>query len=511
MSSIIKQTLRELNRRDFIKSAAWGAALSGCSVSRVNTTKKRKPNLLFLWTDEQRADTMAAYANRKIHTPNLNRLSAQSVVFEKAYVTQPVCTPSRSSVMTGLWPHTTGCIKNNVPLPLDIPCFVELLNDPDYCTAYMGKWHLGDELYRQHSFDEWVSIEDVYNKHFRPGRDRSKRSDYHHFLLEKGYQPGSHNRFSRSFAARLPIEQCKPKFLELKACDFLHRHQHEPFMLYVNFLEPHMPFFGPLDNEHAPAKVTLPSNFNDPLEENEPLRYRVSREACMEKYGREEKDIRALIARYWGLVTQVDRSVGAILQTLDDLGLADDTIVVYTSDHGDMMGAHRLVTKSVMYEEAVKVPWLMRIPQMQSRVLKNPVSHIDMVPTLLELMGKNPADSLPGQSLIPLMQGGNVKQDHVFIQWNPDSGSLKVKSDGTSLACQEELQRVKKEHSRAIISPDGWKLSLSDADKCQLFNLKDDPGETTNLFDSARHQHIIRRLTKKIHNWQKSVQDKVNV
>jgi len=508
----------KMNRREFVKTIGMGAAglvTQGCAgISQsVSNRKRNKPNLLFIWTDQQRADTMAAYGNTKIQAPNLNKLASESVVFEKTYVTQPVCTPNRSAVMTGLWPHTSGCTANNIPLPQDIPCLPEIVNDPDYRTAYMGKWHLGDEVFAQHGFEEWFAIEDTYTKYYRKERDRSKRSHYHHFLIEHGYKLDSGNKFSRSFAAKRPLEHCKPKFLEIKACEFLRRNRNEPFILYINFLEPHPPYFGPLDKEHDPEEVELPANFRDPLEENEPLRYRIKREQCRKKYGSEEKGIRSLITKYWGLVTQVDLSVGAILKALDDLGLADNTIVVYTSDHGDMMGAHHMVGKTVMYEEAVRIPWLIRIPQMKrmARVISNSVSHIDMVPTVLELMGSKADENLPGQSLVPLIKGGQIGQDHVYIEWNPNNGALKVKKGGTSLASKEELKRAGNEHSRAVISPDGWKLCLSDADKCQLFNLNKDAGETVNLFDSGLHRDVILRLTRKIHEWQESVNDKVKV
>lgn len=501
-------------RREFITGAAGVAALgAGAVMGRAagRARAEKKPNLLFIWTDEQRADTMAAYGNRTIHTPHLNRLAGESVVFRRAYVTQPVCTPNRSAVMTGLWPHTTGCVKNNVPLPSNVPCLPELLADPDYCTAYMGKWHLGDEIFAQHGFEKWVSIEDGYSRYYSEGRDRDRRSDYHHFLVDRGYEPDSGGKFSRGFAARRPIEHCKPAFLEMKACEFLRRHRTEPFILYINFLEPHMPFFGPLDNEHDPSEVMLPENFRDPLEANEPLRYRIIREYCRAKYGRSEGDIRALIARYWGLVTQVDRSVGAILKTLDDLGLADHTIVVYTSDHGDMMGAHHMVEKSVMYEEAVRVPWLIRVPQASHRVVSGPVSQIDTVPTLLDLMGRPRDAGLPGRSLVPLLKGRDVERSHVYVEWNPNSGAMKVKPGGTKLASKEEMKHLEGECSRAVISPDGWKLCLSDRDTCQLFDLGRDPGETSNLFDSGRHQDVIARLRKRIHQWQASVADNVAV
>jgi len=269
-----------------------------------------------------------------------------------------------------------------------------------------------------------------------------------------------------------------------------------------------MPFSGPLNDEYDPSEVNLPPNFNDPLEDDEPLMYRLIRD-YQKKNGREgfpvktEKDLRRVIANYWGLVTEVDLSVGAILNALEDLGLTDNTIVVYTSDHGDMMGAHGLLGKGVMYEEAVQVPWLMRIPQMGRRlhIIENRVSHIDLVPTLLDLMNINTEISLPGQSLVPLIKGKSIEENHVFIQWNYLS---KVRKSGEALPAQKAF-------FRAVISPDGWKLSLSDNDKSQLFDLNKDPYETKNLFYSGKHQDVINRLTKKVHKWQHSVNDKVKV
>ena len=106
---------------------------------------QRKPNLIFFLPDQQRADTIACYGGKKVHAPNLNKLAAESVVFERAYVTHPVCTPSRSSLMTGTWPHINGCTRNSVPLDRRFRSFAEMIDDKDYRTAYMGKWHLGDD------------------------------------------------------------------------------------------------------------------------------------------------------------------------------------------------------------------------------------------------------------------------------------------------------------------------------------------------------------------------------
>lgn len=508
----------KISRRNFVKRSVAAAPMAGLFPHMLTSkSRARKPNLLFLWTDEQRADTMKAYGNPVIHAPNLNKLATECVVFDKAYVTQPVCTPSRSTVMTGLWPHQNGCVQNNVALQHETPTLPKLIGDADYRTGYFGKWHLGDEIFAQHGFEEWRSIEDTYREYYGDDRDTNARSSYHHFLRELGYEPGEEDGvFGRGFAARLPIEHCKPRFLEQETCAFLDRHRNEPFILYVNFLEPHMPFYGPLNNEHDPSMITLPANFDDPLEDNEPETYRQRRQNLLDRDDYDGHDLkteagwRNLIARYWGLVTQVDRSVGAILERLERLGLADDTIIVYTSDHGDMMGSHKMLAKSVMYEEATRVPWLMRVPGMgrNERHIACPVSHIDLVPTLLEIMGAKRDHDLPGKSLRRLMRGKHAGADEVYIQWtDPDPYTPGRNPYGRSRIPQDPPGN----HVRTVVSPEGWKLSIHTADKNQLFDLRADPGETTNIYDIADSHAVIQRLTQSIRSWQERVSDTLSL
>ena len=283
-----------------------------------------KPNLLFIWTDQQQASTLAAYGNDRIRTPNLNRFSQNAYVFRNAYVTQPVCSPSRASIMTGVYPHSHGVTENNIPLSKEVLVFPELMNDTSYYTAYMGKWHLGDEIFNQRGFDEWAAIEDNI-EFYSDERDRTERSAYHHWLLDKGYTPDDTPRdtsgigsvFGRGTAARLPLEHCKPKFLEEKAIDFLKRNQDRPFMLYINFLEPHSPYFGPFDSIHSPQEVYLPQSFHHIVTDDFHLRYLDKQQKYLSL---DEEYYRDLIAKYWGLVTQVDLSVGAILDELKAWG-----------------------------------------------------------------------------------------------------------------------------------------------------------------------------------------------
>ena len=176
-----------VDRREFLKTAVAAPLAAGFTAAR--QARSGKPNLLFLWADQQRPDTMRVYGNTQVHAPNFNKLADECVVFQNPYSTQPVCTPARSSVLTGLWPHTNGCVTNGIQLPKTTPAFPELLADSDYRTGYFGKWHLGDELFPQHGFEEWVSIEDIYGRSFSTDRDRDQRSTYDQFLRERGFKP----------------------------------------------------------------------------------------------------------------------------------------------------------------------------------------------------------------------------------------------------------------------------------------------------------------------------------
>jgi len=492
----------EISRRSALRGAL-GLATAPAALQGARRSAGDKPNLLFLWTDEQRADTMAVYGNYRFRVPVMNRLAARSIVFDRAYDTQPVCTPARSSVMTGLYPHQNGLLNNNIPLRPDTKTFPELLADSAYRTGYFGKWHLGDELFAQHGFQEWISIEDIYNQHFTPGRDRSKRSDYHHFLLRLGYKPDSQpGTFSREFAVGRPLEHCKPAFLAGAASDFILRHRGEPWMLYVNFLEPHMPFSGPLNDLHSEEEAPIPKNYPGIPVEREPRSYAAIREQ-QKKGGINPSYLklgpgageRAAVARlnrnYAGLCSQVDQALGRILWALEASGQADSTMVVFSADHGDMMGAHTLVAKSVMYEEAVRVPLLVSVPwRHRGRIkVEQPVSQIDLVPTLLELMGRNTPEGLAGESLLPLVDGGPRREEDVFIQWNARGGP----------------------NARAVVTPDGWKMAVYDTDNSLLFHRERDPLEMGNLYYRNEHAATVRRLRSKIEAWQRRTGDQLGL
>lgn len=470
---------------------------------------RRKPNLIVFLPDQQRADTIACCGGEKVHAPNLNKLASESVVFSRAYVTHPVCTPSRSTLMTGTWPHTNGCTRNSVPLDRSFRVFPELMEDKDYRTAYMGKWHLGMARSAQWGFEEWISTE--------------QGGHYSRFLLSTGVTPDKKNGdFSELAVSNLPLELSRPKFLEKHACAFIEKHRRDPFLLIVAFVEPHSPYNGPLNDEHPLSEVSLDVTAAIPPTNNIPLRYRLMREwqqaeAALDRarlpkllfFGVTPEEYRSLKQRYLGLVTMVDESIGAILTCLERLGLADNTIVVHTSDHGDMLGAHQLFGKEVMFEEAVRVPYLVRLPgQRGATVIRQPVSHIDFVPTLLGLLGQTKPSQCAGKSRVPLIRGEAMTPESIFIEWAPNRTKIKK---GTSLAPRRMIKRAVDESTRTIISADGWKLCLRDKDTNELYNLNDDPLEMRNLYASGQYAEVISRCAGEIGRWQEATHDSLKV
>ena len=470
---------------------------------------QRKPNLILFLPDQQRADTLACYGGVKVHAPNLNKLASESVVFERTYVTHPVCTPSRSSLMTGTWPHINGCTRNSVPLDRRFRVFPELIQDQDYRTAYIGKWHLGEDGPAGRGFQQWISTDD--------------HGDYATFLSSNGIAPDKPNgRFSEVAISNLPIELSRPKFLEQHTCDFIEKHQRDPFILVVAFVEPHSPYNGPLNDVNPLGDVQLDLTATLPEMEDIPLRYRLMREwqqaeALLDRqrlpiqlfFGITPDEYRSIRQRYLGLVTLVDQSIGAILGCLERCDLTENTIVVHTSDHGDSLGGHHLFGKETMFEEAARVPWLIRLPgQTSPKMISLPVSHIDFVPTLLDLLGQSTHPQCAGKSLVPLIDNAIVLSNNVFLEWAPNRTKVKK---GSRLARRRTIKRAVEESTRTIVSPDGWKLCLRDKDLSELYNLKDDPFETRNLYSDPRCASVISRLAGEIRHWQESAKDKLRL
>lgn len=506
-----------MNRRDLFRitggavvaSALPEVAYSSADAQAVPKREPGKqPNLLFLFTDEQRQDTLACYGNHQIKVPNLNRLASQSVVFHACYCTQPICTPSRATLLTGLWPHTAGEYTLNITLDKNIPVLVEMLPKDKYYTAYYGKWHLGNEIFRQHGFDEFESTEDFYTEYYTKATIEANpertHSGYHRFLVSHGLKPGPDGKFSRKFSDSLPEKLSKPAYLTGKANSFIEKNREKPWVMYVNFLDPHPPFNSTLDRMYDPKEMKVPASFDeptDPTELDSTRAVRAALEKGMKGYERydgiiaDDEAIRSAKARYWGQISLVDTMVGRIMAKLEETGQAENTIIVYTTDHGEMMGDHHLMFKSVMYEESVKVPMLLKFPgMMAAQNVQQPVSDIDVVPTLLDLMGEEIPSHLQGNSwACSLRKHEDPPKQDVIIEMNGGPWPF---------------TNMPKEPLRTLRTNDGWKMTLAPEGEGEMYNLNVDPKEMHNVFYDSGSLKRIQRHAAEINLWQRSTGDK---
>ena len=321
--------------------------------------------------------------------------------------------------------------------------------------------------------------------------------------------------FSRPYAAQMPERDTKASYLGRAVERFIRESAEDdrPFMLYVNFFEPHPPFIGPLDDLHPRDKLnTRPAFLQAPAPNTSVLHrmmadfYRNATEEGVDLS--KEEGWREIRARYFGLVTLVDRAVGGIMQALEESGQADDTIIAYTSEHGDMMGDHVMLHKTMMYEEAMRVPFLMRVPWLsdEQRRVEGRIGLVDAVPTLLDLLGQEIPREIQGESRVPVLEGKcDLSENDVIVQWNGSDGRPTAPFKTT--IPDRVIRRVSSMPRRAIISHEGMKLHLSPGDQCELYDLNNDPHELRNLYNDEAYRHTIRDLASRIRLWQEKYKD----
>ena len=479
-------------------------------------------NLLFIMTDQQRFDTLGVYGNLQIRTPNLDRFASQATVFERAYCTQPVCSPARATLMTGTWPHANGVTNLTERLRPGLPTIFERIERGSYRKAYFGRWGIPESMPAPHRCDvceifDWPPEE---------------------LLRRAGLEPVDGRRFAKPDLPYLPEGLSGPAYLSDRVCDFLKQDAEKPFVAFASIYRPHPPYSSAFDGMYDPAGIELPDNFDAvPTVTQHPRSFLES--LYLQNRGHGHDDLtnevgwRDVMARYWGLCSLVDKHIGRIFEQLEHSGLADKTIIVFTSDHGDMMGSHRLLGKGVMFEESIRVPLIIRLPgQMEGRRISTPVSHIDLLPTLLDLLGQSAGDDLPDRSLRPYLEdsGGTVNTpDDVFVEWQGFNHlvgqALGIRRGGVEQLTPEDRNRetiadfvaehMSREEAirgltdtiRTVLTPDGWKLNRSAGGFDELYDLNEDPGETRNLAEDPHYRGRVADLTARLHRWQAASAD----
>jgi len=385
-----------------------------------------QPNILFICTDQQRYDALGCYGNPYVQTPTIDGLARDGVLFEQTYVQNPVCAPSRASLMTGQYPCNHGLWANGVTLPDHHPVFPKALADGGYACGMIGKMHLSACFAgrTEPRLDDGFG----YYKWAHDPAHRSPENDYHLWLASEfpelyaqAITSGGRTRHEPGGFDTMPSEAHYSRWASTRAIEFLDGVGKEdaPFFLWVNFFDPHHPFVAPPEylDRYDPDSLPDPVGFDGELATKPPIQQRASDESYA-GHARgfatyTSREIKEIIAAYYAMVTLVDDEVKRILDRLDATGLANDTIVIFTSDHGEMLGDHHLLLKGPMlYDCAVRVPLIMRwpghLPAGERR--SDLVQWIDLTSTFIELAGLEPMPTCHGMSLLPLARGDTDAQ-----------------------------------------------------------------------------------------------------
>jgi arylsulfatase A-like enzyme len=433
-----------MERRAFLQQTAAASLLNPARAAATRT-----PNILFVLADQWRPQTLPSSGDRDLIAPNLAEFARQGTHFDRAYVSNPVCTPSRASILTGRFPHACRMPKNDLRLPAEERCIAAELKTAGYWTGYIGKWHLDGEERpgfvppgpRRRGFDYWAA--------FNRGHSYFK-SEYYRDTPEP-IRPGGF----------------EPVYQTTLAIDFIRRNRANPFYLYLSWGPPHTPRTPPPD-----APKYDPRQFR--LAENVPDEYRPKAREGM--------------AGYYGLCSALDVQFGRLMKALDEEKLADNTLVIFTADHGDMLGAHGLEFKDVPYEESARVPLLMRWPGRLKAGVHDDllISNVDLMPTLLTLGGAKIPEAVEGRSLAsPLFDRKGSRPDSVFSY-----GKLNTPDEW-----------------RMVVR--GWdKLVVDQAGKPKLlFNLRKDPFENTNLLAEPGNARTRDEMLAHLREWRKRIGD----
>jgi arylsulfatase A-like enzyme len=417
----------------------------------------KRPNVLIVTTDQQRVDVMSAVGNKWVKTPNMDSIAARGVYFVNSYCSYPLCSPSRSSLHTGRTPHEIGVNTNTVPIDPAIPISGQVFRAAGYETAYAGKWHMPDTYP-----SDGIAGYEVLNK---TSRQRKLAHDVDESTVNV-------------------------------AIDFLRRKHDKPFLLVCSFINPHdicllageKPLSGEVWNRYKPAPDAvlppLPSNFGSPVGVPEILKRSHAQW--------DDNHWRGYCYAYYRLLEDVDRQVGQVLETLRKSGMEDNTVVIYTSDHGEGLADHHWTGKMMFYEGEAAVPlivsWKGVTPAGQID-REHLVSTLDVLPTICDYAGVKPPPSLRGESLRPVIEKPE-QPGHEFV------ASEMARGGGQG----QRSFMVRTKRYKYMVFPGAQPPEM-------LFDLQSDPGEMKDLAGDASLEGELERHRQLLTQWKATTEE----
>jgi len=469
-----------------------------------------RPNILFIMTDQHRWDCIGANGNPLIKTPHIDRLAADGANFTHFFVQAPVCVPSRISFFTGRYPHSHRNRVNYTPVDRREVLMQQRLRQAGYATASVGKLHFHppNTLEARRTGFEIVELHDAV-----PQLDRF--SDY--VAWRKGRDPQANIPY-RALAKNIPKDQnpyrqaIDAKYSETTWVGQRTRHYIEqlasgerPFFLFSSFWKPHAPFEVPQPFDAMYNDVRIPLPKPETLEQimrlPPPLRTLILR--FRPPYKTDRQRLQWMYRSYYGAISHIDREVGLILEALERAGVAQNTIVVFSSDHGDQLLEHGLMGKNCFFEASVRVPFILRFPKrVRAGNYDELVESVDLVPTLFELAGLPEPYPSQGRSLVGLIdpQGGHyLPREAVFsenvipevITGGRDEFAF-IKGKGIRGTRHPDAKMVRTRRWKYIYYPEGY---------AELYDLQSDPAEVVNLADDPRYRERIYEMKDRLLHW----------
>lgn len=440
-------------------------------------------NILFMMSDQHNARASGCYGNRELKTPNIDRLAAEGVRFERAFCQTGQCSPSRFSIMTGLYARTHGLYANSIQESADVPTVAEMFKSANYVTATIGKHHLSmDQISDKHGFDVVIDERD-FRKFVRS--ENAPMYDRDGQWLPEFIHPGR-SRVGRSDADN---DHHPSGYFTAETLKFLRQNRDKPFCVWYSFPDPHTPITPsePWATMYDPAKLSLPPNNAYAFDYATP-----GLKQTQTKSGEfNEEYHRKCLAYYYGSITQMDYNIGRVLDELDLLGLSENTLVVYTSDHGEMMGEHGAWTKGLLgYDATLRVPLIFRLPGVFPAGAKREelVCLIDLLPTLLETAGLDIPAGLQGRSLAPVISGRQQQwRDVIFSEIGDPRNRV------TLTVRSRDMKYVRYDRTMN---------GQTETEYEQFFDLRHDSWEMRNEIGLPLYNREIAALKEKLADWE---------
>jgi N-acetylglucosamine-6-sulfatase len=436
----------------------------------------KQPNVVVILCDDLRWDCLGVTGHPHLKTPHIDRLAKEGILFKNAFCTTSLCSPSRASILSGLYAHTHGVTNNFTEYPVDLPSFPKQLQAAGYETAYLGKWHMGEE-----------------NDRPRPGFD--------YFVTHKGQ--GKY--FDTEFNINGKKREVKPGYYTTAVTDmaleWLDKKRTKPFCLMLGHKAPHSFYFPEKKYEHVFDSVDVPYPASAFQLDDKPDWFKLRLDTWHGIYGplfdyrkkfpdrspEAVKDFATMTRAYWGTILSVDDSVGRLVAWLEQQGQLDNTIVLFMGDNGLLNGEHGMVDKRTMHEPSIRVPLIARVPQLgtavQGKVIESQVLHQDTAPTLLELCGAAPLPNIHGRSWKQLVTTGDPAwRKSWFYEYNYEQ----------QFPYTPNVRGIRTDRWKYIHYPHGD--GSPDRHMAELYDLQNDPGESKNLIKLPEHAKLIAQL-----------------